>query len=59
VLDSSKITTKKWSFGDGSKSKQGGTVHHTYRHTGHYTVKLTVKDNRGQHVVAKKQIHVR
>jgi hypothetical protein len=59
VLDSSKIKAKKWSFGDHSSSKQGGTVHHTYRKSGHYTVKLTVKDNRGQHVVASKRIHVK
>lgn len=58
-MPSSKIKKKTWSFGDGTKSKKGGTVHHTYKKHGHYKVKLRVKDNRGQHVTIVKRIHVR
>ncbi|MHA1370960.1 MAG: TIGR04279 domain-containing protein [Promethearchaeota archaeon] len=40
------ITGYSWDFGDGTTAT-GEIVSHTYTKPGHYTVTLTVKDNRG------------
>lgn len=54
----SKIKLREWSFGDGTKHKQGSRVHHTFKHGGHYTIRVKVRDNRGQHITFTKRIHV-
>jgi len=40
------IVSYRWDFGDGAKDS-GMNVSHVYSELGHYTVTLTVKDNRG------------
>ena len=58
ALKHSKIKLRGWSFGDGSKHKHGVRVHHTYKHAGHYTIRVKVRDNRGQHITFTKRITV-
>lgn len=41
------ITKYRWSWGDNSDRSPGVTAHHTYKHPGTYTIRLTVTDNYG------------
>ncbi|HWL92136.1 MAG TPA: PKD domain-containing protein [Phycisphaerae bacterium] len=47
----------RWDFGDGGQAL-GRTVNHTYAVGGTYTVRLTVKDNRGERVFTQRTIFV-
>jgi chitodextrinase len=50
------IASYHWTFGDGHAAN-GNSVHHTYSHTGTFTVKLTVQDSSG--VVTTSTHHVK
>jgi PKD repeat protein len=51
------IRAYNWRFGDGH-SGHGAAVKHSYRHSGHYTVSLTVVDRSGQLASTSSRIRV-
>lgn len=46
------------SFGDGSRVVDGKQAAHSYRHSGHFTVKVTATDNVGNAAVIQRRLHI-
>ncbi len=51
------IVSYSWNFGDGHTAS-GVSVSHSYSHAGNYTVRLTVRDNKGASRTATKSVSV-
>jgi hypothetical protein len=54
-----RVVHATWQWGDGRAKGHGVATHHTYRHKGHFSVRLTVTDNYGVHVVRTRTITVK
>ena len=51
------IVEFRWDFGDGGQAL-GETINHTYQRSGRYTVRLSVKDDRGARTFTERSIFV-
>jgi PKD repeat protein len=48
TMPRTRISSYKWSFGDGSRDQKGRTVKHTYEYEGEYTVALEITGENGK-----------